>query len=59
MCGPGMEMLLIEEPDYKELADELFTIIKDTPNNMELGKKLRNYRYKLQEEHNNLVEYIK
>ena len=59
MCGPGMEIFLIDEPDYKELADELFTIIKDTPNNMELGKKLREYRHKKIEEHNNMVDYIK
>ena len=59
MCGPGMEMFLTDEPDYKELADELFTIIKDTPNNMELGKKLREYRHRKLEEHNSMVEYIK
>ena len=49
--------------DLRDKLNKIFKMVKDYPNNMELGKKIRSYHMKLQDENleetNKRIKYLK
>ena len=43
-----MSVILYEDP-HKNIVEDIFQLVKDNPNNMELGKRVRTY-------YNDLIE---
>ena len=56
MANEIKKEVIMNKEGYKNIVDTMCQLTSDTPNNMELGKKVRRYMHSLEEKDDNQLE---